>query len=105
HTAFNVALAVVFLPLVPLVARLLERFVPARKAGEEEFGPQYLDPSSLKSPGLALAGATRELLRMADVVQAMLQQAHRAFQEDNLKLCDQAQKDDDKVDLLSNEIK
>jgi phosphate:Na+ symporter len=105
HTLFNVALAVVFLPLVPLVARLLERFVQAREPAEEKFGPRYLDPSCLSSPALALGQASREILRMADIVQEMLRNAHRAFQENNPALCDETQQMDDKVDLLSSAIK
>ena len=48
HTLFNVALALVFLPLVPLVARWLERPIPARQADEERFGPRYLDARRLR---------------------------------------------------------
>ena len=105
HTLFNVALALVFLPLVPFVAGVLERLIQAREPSDEMFGPRYLDPAALASPGLALAQATRETLRVADCVKGMFQKAHQAFQEDNLALCEDAQKDDDKVDLLNNEIK
>ncbi len=107
HTLFNVALALVFLPLVPFVARRLERLVPARPTGEEEgrFGPQYLDMASLGSPALALGQATREILRMADIVREMLRKAHRAFVENNAALCEEVQQQDDKVCLLNAEIK
>lgn len=105
HTLFNVALAVVFLPLVPAVGRALEKLVPAREVAGEGFGPRYLDRSSLESPALALAQATREILHMADHVRAMLQDAHRAFRAGEPALCDEVQAHDDKVDLLNNEIK
>jgi phosphate:Na+ symporter len=105
HTLFNVALALVFLPLVPLVARWLERLVPARATGEERFGPRYLDVASLESPALALGQATREILHMADIVREMLRKAHRAFVESDAALCEEVQHEDDKVDLLNTEIK
>jgi len=105
HTLFNVALAIVFLPLVPLVARLVERAVPARTEATEQFGPRYLDRSSLESPALALGQTTREILHMADIVREMLRNAYRCFKEGNETLCDEVQKEDDKVDLLNNEIK
>ena len=105
HTLFNIALAVVFLPMVPVVARLLERLVPARVESTQQFGPRYLDRSSLESPPLALGQATREILHMADIVREMLRNAHRCFQEGSESLCEEVQKEDDKVDLLNNEIK
>jgi phosphate:Na+ symporter len=106
HTLFNVVLAVVFLPLVPLFARLLERLIPLKPSAEEETsGPRYLDPAMLESPALALGQATREILHMADHVQTMLRDAYRSFKEANLDLCMKVQQHDDIVDLLDTEIK
>jgi len=105
HSLFNIALAIVFLPLVPALARLLERFVPARAEASGQFGPRYLDPSSLESPALALGQATREILHMADLVRGMLRDAYRCFKEGSETLCETVQAEDDKVDLLNNEIK
>jgi phosphate:Na+ symporter len=105
HTLFNAALAVVFLPLVPSVARLLEKVVPARAEATEKFGPRYLDRSLLESPALALGQATREILHMADIVHEMLRNAYRCFKEENGTLCEEVRREDDKVDLLNNEIK
>jgi phosphate:Na+ symporter len=105
HTLFNIALAVVFLPTVPLAARLLEKLVPERVEETGKFGPRYLDRTSLGSPALALGQATREILHMADLVREMLRNAYRCFQEGSESLCQQVQQEDDKVDLLNNEIK
>jgi phosphate:Na+ symporter len=106
HTLFNVALAVVFVPLVPAVARAVERLIPAEKeAGDERFGPRYLDASALESPSLALGQATREILHMADHVRAMLRKSLRAFKDNDETVCDEVQQTDDKVDLLNNDIK
>jgi phosphate:Na+ symporter len=105
HTLFNIALAIVFLPLVPALARVLQKIVAPPSLAEPEFGPRYLDQSSLESPALALGQATREILHMADHVRMMLRDAHRAFKADDERLCEQVQKADDKVDLLNNEIK
>ena len=104
HTLFNIALAVVFLPLVPVIATALEKLVRP-KVEEEKPGARYLDPASLESPALALGQATREILHMADHVRMMLRDAHRAFSDSDIELCDSIQKHDDTVDLLNNEIK
>jgi phosphate:Na+ symporter len=83
----------------------LEKLVPARAETTGEFGPRYLDESSLESPALALGQATREILHMADIVRRMLRNAHRCFQTGDERLCEEVRKEDDKVDLLNNAIK
>jgi len=105
HLLFNVALTVVFLPVVAGAARLLEKVVPERATPTGEFGPRYLDESALASPALALGQATREILHMADVVREMLHDAYRCFQGGDETRCEQVQKEDDKIDLLNNAIK
>jgi phosphate:Na+ symporter len=105
HLLFNVALTVVFLPLVAVAARFLETFVPERATATDEFGPRYLDESALASPALALGQATREILHMGDVVRGMLHDAYRCFHETDETQCEQVQKEDDKIDLLNNAIK
>jgi phosphate:Na+ symporter len=44
HTAFNVALAVVFLPLVPLMSYALGKWIPSRTSAGGKVGVRYLDP-------------------------------------------------------------
>jgi phosphate:Na+ symporter len=42
---------------------------------------------------------------MADIVREMLRNAYRCFKEESGMLCEEVRKEDDKVDLLNNEIK
>jgi phosphate:Na+ symporter len=105
HSLFNIGLAIVFLPLVLPVTRLLEGLVPARVEANAPFGPRYLNPPSLDSPAFALGQVTREILHMADIVREMLQNAFRCFREGSETLCEEVRKEDDKVDLLNSEIK
>ncbi|MHA7773017.1 Na/Pi cotransporter family protein [Roseibium sp. M-1] len=74
HVAFNFALVLTCLPLTRPVGWLVERLVPD-KAEEEErerLLPQSaLDREMVTNPRLALACATRELLRMGELVEVM----------------------------------
>ena len=72
HTAFNVALALIFFPLLTPYARLLRRLLPQRVDQNDPSRPIHLDPQALETPVLALGGAVREALRMADVLESML---------------------------------
>lgn len=73
HLIFNLILAVVFTGLLDPAARLLIRAMPERqKKTEEAAQPLYLEETVLDTPYLALTNASREALRMVDLVDAML---------------------------------
>jgi phosphate:Na+ symporter len=77
HTVFNLALAAVFLPLLGPYAAVLRRWLPPRPRAADPGAPLYLDPAA--QPALALGAATREALRLADLLQALLTAADDAL--------------------------
>ncbi len=85
HTGFNVAMAALFILPLPWIARLLERILPDSPRAADPSTPQYLDDSTLQKPTVALANAAREVLRMADVVEEMLQGCRDVLHEDDRK--------------------
>jgi phosphate:Na+ symporter len=74
HLGFNLILAAVFMPSAGIVARVLARLMPDRPEpeGVEIEQVRYLAATDLPDPGLALANAARETLRMGDVADRML---------------------------------
>lgn len=72
HLAFNLALALLALPVVGPVLKLVSRFVtpPAETANLSRVSA--LDPAALSHPDRALACAAREILQMGEGVEAML---------------------------------
>ncbi len=105
HTFFNVGISLAFLPFAPLAARAIEALVPPDQPGENPFKTRYLDERALNQPALALGQATREALRMADVVQGMLRDVVPVFQRDDQELLEDVERRDDQVDFLEREIK
>ncbi len=105
HTLFNVGVTVLFAPLVPFGAAFLRRLIPAPKDERSEFRPKYLDPRALDTPSLAFGHASREMLRMADVVQEMLDDVLLLFTTNDPELPSRILAKDDLVDLLDREIK
>ncbi|WP_404934187.1 Na/Pi cotransporter family protein [Nitratireductor sp. L15S-10] len=76
HLVFNVLLVLVCLPFTGLVERLTERLIGDKskmeKAGALLTRPMSaLDEAVIDTPRLALASATRELLRMGETVETM----------------------------------
>ncbi len=105
HTFFNVGISLLFLPFTPYAARAIEAMVPDDHAGENPFRTRYLDERALDQPSLAHGQATREALRMADVVQGMLRDVARVFGSDDQELLEDVERRDDQVDFLEREIK
>jgi phosphate:Na+ symporter len=98
HTAFNLAVALLFIALLPLVAKLLVRFLPEKPASDDPAKPLYLDTSAIGTPAVALANAARETLRMADVVEKMLAGTQATFHGDHRHLVAETSRLDDIVD-------
>ncbi|MEQ8785890.1 MAG: Na/Pi cotransporter family protein [Pirellulaceae bacterium] len=72
HSIFNIANTLLFLPLAPLIVRLLERFVPSKKFKEKPHLTD-LDVRMLDTPALAIEQSRTELERMGDGCEKMLQ--------------------------------
>lgn len=105
HTGFNLALLILFLPFTGVVARLAGYILPDSAQAEGPIKPKYLDPAAVDKPAVALACATREVLRMADIVEAMLRGVMDVFRTDDPKLLGKLSKLDDDVDELHEAIK
>jgi phosphate:Na+ symporter len=105
HTAFNLAVAVLFLPLTPLAARWLERLMvpPAKETGQ---GPlAHLDEELLDRPAMALGAATRAVMQVADRVEFMLREVIHTFEEQDDRRANAVRGADNEVDALQEEVK
>ena len=105
HIGFNVALAVIFLPLLGPLSLMLIRLLPDRKLALDPSAPRYLDESAIDTPSLALANAARETLHMGDTVEAMLKQVMTALMTNNRALVAEVARMDNTVDSLNEAIK
>lgn len=105
HTAFNLALALVFLPFVGLVSAAVTRLLPETEPVDDEKQPRYLEQSALDSPTVALTCASRETLRMGDVVSEMLTRSLDVFRRDDANMVKEVERSDDVVDGLHEAIK
>ncbi len=83
HTAFNLALALIFIVPLQSLARLLVRLLPEPPQPNDPGLPQYLDVGALDSANVALANAVRESMRMADMVEGMLKGLVEVFGKDD----------------------
>jgi phosphate:Na+ symporter len=105
HTLFNLVTGVVFIGLVPAVARLCEKLLPDRPSVADGGRPRYLDPHLIDHPAEALACAARETLALGDHVAGMLRQTMDVLVRDDQKLRRAVEESDDAVDRLHEAIK
>ncbi len=105
HTAFNVAVAIVFLPFVDLVARACVAILPTPPRAEDPGRPRHLDANVLDAPAEALACAARETLNLGDRVEDMLRRAMAVFESNDQKEVRLVEQADDAVDRLHEAIK
>jgi len=105
HLLFNVALAVLLLGATAPLARLCEKVLPGRNTGDSQVTPRHLDPAALTTPTLALANAAREVLRIGDRVEQMLDNMLRVMRTNDVKLATATCRIDNEVDDLYTAIK
>lgn len=104
HTGFNLVLALIFLPILNPIARLLERLVQDASDPKEKR-VNHLDETALDRPAVALANATREVMRLADTVELMLQEAIVTFREGDESRRIGISRLDNDVDRLQEAVK
>jgi len=105
HTAFNLAVAFIFLPLVGPLANLATRIRPVPVVDGNKGKPLHLETSALVTPVDALGCAMRETLHMGDIVVDMLRRALPVIEGTDAKAVKELEKADDAVDTLHEAIK
>jgi len=105
HTFFNIVMAVLFFPVLGPLARLLRWMLPARAVPTDPSRPAYLDQAALEVPAVALAAASREALRMADVLETMLRAALDGLDRGDRRRITETKRLDDVLDRLNSAIK
>ena len=110
HLLFNLLLLVCCLPLTGPLAKLIEKLVKPKPTPAELLNPlaeatTCLDQAVVGQPTLALASATRELLRMAEIIERMLQPLMELYETGDAEKIRQARRLEQAVDQAQSEIK
>jgi len=108
HIFFNMALAILILPLIGPLVKIVEKAIPTPpKKKEEEFKPLYLDKAALETPALAFAQVKREILRITSIAYEMFDGCLKMFSRglDITEEVEIMQDEDDKIDVLDKAIR
>ncbi|MEH6578381.1 MAG: Na/Pi cotransporter family protein [Amphritea sp.] len=105
HLLFNLGVALLFLPLVSYAGQLITKLVPDREEEEVSLKPRYLDRAALGTPNVALSNALREVLRMGDLLETMVDKSFDALRQKNSAPMKKISQADDLVDEYHEKIK
>lgn len=106
HTAFNVVLAALALPMLGPLERVVAMLVPEPMGAQQDhFGPRYIRRGPIEGFSLASGQSMREILRVSEIVREMLHEFWQALVHRDDDLARHVQERDDQVDLLDGEIK
>jgi phosphate:Na+ symporter len=105
HLIYNALRCCACLSLIDPVARVCVRLLPDRPMPNGELRPLHLDEAALSTPTLALAHAAREVLRIGDIVRAMLDNVAELIHHNHLDKARETIRMDDDVDELYAAVK
>lgn len=105
HLLFNIALALMFFPLIDQMVKLTERLLPEDDEEEESLRPMHLDKGAFETPLVALVNAEREVLRMGEIVERMLRNAFIALKKNDFELAQKTREMDQIANKFYDEVK
>jgi phosphate:Na+ symporter len=105
HTVFNIANTLLFLPFLPIFARLLTRIVPS-KGFKEKPHLTDLDIRILETPLLAIEQSRKEIEKMSDGCSKMLGWSAELLQQDDPDnaLADRLRQREQVLDSVQDEV-
>ena len=74
HTGFNLTMTLIWIPLIPIMVKLVMKIVPERKEKMQLLPsvPKYLDEKLVGQPAAALQLVAKEVIRCSELVTEML---------------------------------
>ncbi|MVW87430.1 Na/Pi cotransporter family protein [Pseudomonas sp. PB101] len=105
HLLYNTVRCVILLPSLGPMARFCAWVLPERPQANGTAKPRHLDPTALVTPGLALANAARETLRMGDLIDSMLEAMLDVLRGKQTAVTQEMRRLSDDVEALYSAIK
>ncbi|MEN8208753.1 MAG: Na/Pi cotransporter family protein, partial [Candidatus Fermentibacteria bacterium] len=103
HSMFNIFNALLFLPLVPFLAKLCRFIIPDREEDKTDEIELLLDDNLLDSPALAIDNLEREMVKMATYAEATVTGAISCFFKGHPK-SGKVMSMEDRVDYMQRDL-
>ncbi|KVN41498.1 hypothetical protein WJ63_23960 [Burkholderia pyrrocinia] len=105
HFVYNTVRCCIAMLFIDPVVRLSNRILRDTPQSTDELRPLHLDLAALSTPTLALANASREVLRIGDIIRKMLDNVGELLNHNSADLARATIRLDDDVDQLYAHIK
>ena len=105
HLLYNTVRCLILLPTAAPMARFCAWALPEHPLANGTAKPRHLDLTALVTPGLALANAARETLRMGDLIDSMLEAMLDVLQGKQTAVTQEMRRLTDDVEALYSAIK
>ncbi|MGN7294316.1 Na/Pi cotransporter family protein [Rhizobium sp. SAFR-030] len=105
HTAFNLLVAIAFMPFLTPFASMLVKLMPQKIDETDPGQPRYLDQSATETPVVALQAAAREVLRLVDILEEMLDGTKTALTSNDRRALSALRQKDTILDRLNTAVK
>jgi phosphate:Na+ symporter len=105
HTGISVLRAILFLPFLGIISQWLVRMFPPVSDPNDPGQASYLQEKDMATPSRALANAEREITRLGDMVQHMLEDTIHILRHNDQQAIHALQQRDNAVDKLYEQIK
>ena len=84
HTAFNITMTIIWIPLIWLLVKIVTRIIPDGKDKvQDAAAPRFLDQKLINQPAAALQMVAREGLWCSDLVKGVLDELAKCVRADN----------------------
>ncbi|MFC1708985.1 Na/Pi cotransporter family protein [Candidatus Omnitrophota bacterium] len=103
HTIFNIAIMLIFLPLVNYLTKLAIKIVPGKDI-QVDLEPRYLEKHLLITPTIAFEAAIKEVVHMATIAKEMVEDSMSGFFRDDRKALNIVVRKEAAVDKLQEAI-
>lgn len=105
HMSFNIINTLIWLPLIPLMVKIVTTLVKGSKeqSNEIENEVKYLDKNVLSQPMAAMVLVSKEINRAAEYTKGMLVNLRLAFEKNDSKVLDEIDKSGQIVETIDKE--
>ena len=105
HTCFNCLNTLWFIPLIPVLVKVVTKIVPGKEMDRLPSEPIYLDYNLLdQTPFAAIHLATKELIRLAQMSFDMIVSSQKAFVGNDIAEAKKVMEMEDNLDTLQGKI-
>ncbi len=102
HTLYNIIAALIFIPFIPFILKLMDKYVPIKEFKNKELF--YLNRKLLYTPSVALNQVNRAVVEMGKISYEMLEDSKAILFEGKTELFKKVEENEDKIDEMTGKI-